>query len=100
MDRPYHGKDTLVLDGVFIEIGGVPGTSLLKPLGVNLAETGHVKVNEAMETNIPGLFAAGDVTNKSIVLAQAITAMAQGAIAAASAYKYLKGKKASQILGV
>lgn len=100
LDNPYQGKDTLDLDGVFIEIGGVPGTSLLKPLGVNLTETGYVQVNDAMETNLPGLYAAGDITDKSIVLVQAITAMAQGAIAAASAYKYLKGEKAPQILGV
>ena len=100
LDNLYQGKETLVLDGVFIEIGGVPGTSLLKPLGVNLTETGYVQVNEAMETNIAGLFCAGDMTDKSIVLVQAITAMAQGAIAAASAYKYLKGEKAPQILGI
>lgn len=100
LDHLYQGKETLALDGVFIEIGGVPGTSLLKPLGVNLTETGYVIVNEAMETNLPGLFCAGDITDKSIVLPQAITAMAQGAIAAASAYKYLKGEKVPQILGV
>lgn len=100
LDKPYQGKKTLPLDGVFIEIGGVPGTSLLKPLGVSLTEAGYVQVNEAMETNIAGLFCAGDITDKSIVLVQAITAMAQGAIAAASVYKYLKGEKAPQILGI
>lgn len=100
LDNPYQGRETLALDGVFIEIGGVPGTSLLKPLGVNLTEAGYVQVNEVMETNIPGLFCAGDITDKSAVLAQAITAMAQGAIAAASAYKYLKGEKAPKILGI
>lgn len=100
LDNPYQDKDTLSLDGVFIEIGGIPGTFLLKPLGVNLTETGYVQVNDAMETNLPGLYAAGDITDKSIVLVQAITAMAQGALAAASAYKYLKGEKAPKILGV
>ena len=100
LDKPYQGKDVLSLDGVFIEIGGVPGTSLVKPLGVNLTETGYVQVNEKMETNVAGLFCAGDMTDKSIVLVQAITAMAQGAIAAASAYKYLKAEKAPQILGI
>jgi len=100
LDKTYNGKDKLDLDGVFIEVGGVPGTSLLKPLGINLTETGYVQVNDAMETNLPGLYAAGDITDKSIVLVQAITAMAQGAIGAASAYKYLKGEKAPQILGV
>lgn len=100
LDKPYQGKDVLDTDGVFIEIGGVPGTSLLVPLGVNLTKTGHVQVNEKMETNLPGLFCAGDMTDKSVVLVQAITAMAQGATAASSVYKYLKGEKAPQILGV
>jgi len=100
LDKPYHGKQSLAVDGVFIEIGGAPGISLLKPLGVKLTETNHIQVNESMETNLANLFAAGDITDRSLVLVQAITAMAQGAIASASAYKYLKGKKAPKILGV
>lgn len=100
LDNPHLGKEVLDLDGVFIEIGGVPETSLIKPLGVNLTQNGYVQVSETMETNLSGLFAAGDITDQSIVLVQAITAMAQGAIAAASVYKYLKGEKAPQILGV
>jgi thioredoxin reductase (NADPH) len=100
LDSPYQEKKTLPLDGVFIEIGGVPASSLLKPLDVKMTRTDYVRVNEVMETNIPGLYAAGDITDKSVVLVQAITAMTQGAIAAASAYKYLKGEKAPQILGV
>lgn len=100
LDKPYQDKDVLAVDGVFIEIGGVPASSLLKPLGVKMTETNHIQVSEAMETNLAGLFAAGDVTDRSAVLVQAITAMAQGALAAASVYKYLKGEKAPQILGV
>lgn len=99
LDNPHQGNNALPLDGVFIEIGGVPGTSLLVPLGVELDKTGFVKVNERMETNIDGLFAAGDFTTTSIVLQQAITACAQGATAAASAFKCLTGQKAPQILG-
>lgn len=100
LDKPYQGKGDLGVDGVFIEIGGVPGTALLKALGVKLTATDHVQVSETMTTNLPGLFSAGDMTDRSAVLAQAITAMAQGAIAAASAYKFLKGAKAPRILGV
>lgn len=99
LDNPFQGSDFLPLDGVFIEIGGVPGTSLLIPLGVAVDKAGFVKVNEGMETNIPGLFAAGDFTTTSYVLQQAITACAQGATASASAFKFLKGQKAPQILG-
>lgn len=100
LDQPYQGKKMLAVNGVFIEIGGAPASSLLKPLGVKMTESDHVQVSENMETNIPGLFSAGDVTDRSAVLVQAITAMAQGAIAAASVYKHLKGEKAPQILGI
>lgn len=99
LDNPYNGSDLLALDGVFIEIGGVPGTSLLAPLGVEISGGGYVKVNEWMATGIPGLFAAGDFTTSSQILQQAITACAHGAIAAAAAFKYLTGQKAPQILG-
>lgn len=99
LDNPHQGSDLLTLDGVFIEIGGVPGTSLLIPLGVAVDKNGYLQVNEWMETNIPGLLAAGDFTTTSYVLQQAITACAQGATAAASSFKFLKGQKAPQILG-
>ncbi len=99
LDNPYEGSEILPLDGVFIEIGGVPGTSLVQPLGVVLDERGYVKVNEQMETNISGLFCAGDMVDKT-VMKQAITAMASGAIAAASAYKHLKGQIAPPIRGI
>lgn len=99
LDNPYEGSNELLLDGIFIEIGGVPGTVLLIPLGIEIDQGGYVKVNEWMETNIPSLFAAGDLTTASYVLTQAITACAQGASAAAAAFKFLKGQKAPQILG-
>jgi len=100
LDKPYKGKDILKVDGIFIEIGGVPGTSLVQPLGVKLDETGHVVVSDDMSTNVPGLFCAGDMTSKSVVFKQAIWAMAQGARAGASVYRYLKKQEAPQIKGV
>ena len=100
LDNPYNGLAILALDGVFIEIGSVPGTSLVVGLGVGLDEKGFVKVGEDMATNIAGVFAAGDFTDKAQVLVQMTTACAQGAIAAASVFKFLKGQKAPQILGV
>jgi len=90
LDRPYCQARHLSLEGVFIEIGGVPATNLLEPLGVALTENNFVKVTAAMETNIPGLFAAGDLTSASQIMQQAVTACAQGAIAATSAFRHLK----------
>jgi thioredoxin reductase (NADPH) len=93
LDSSHQRSPQLFLDGLFIEIGGVPASSFLIPLGVELDENGYVKVNEKMETNVHGVFAAGDFTTQSLVLQQAITACAQGAIAASSAFKYLRGKR-------
>lgn len=92
LDNPYNGEKFLKTDGVFIEIGGIPAGEMLKLLGVEFNEDGYVKVSEKMETNIPGVFAAGDVTDKSLILSQAITACAQGAIAANSAFEYLRSR--------
>jgi len=90
LDKSFNNSNILEVDGVFIEIGGVPGTVLVKTLGVFVDESGYVKVNDAMETNVPGLFAAGDMVDKAKVMSQMITACGWGAIAAGSAYKYLK----------
>ncbi len=99
LDKPYKGSDLLLVDGVFIEIGGVPGTTLVQPLGVSVDESGYIKVNDAMETNVPGLFAAGDMVDKAKMMSQMITACGWGAIAAGSAYKYFKGQQAPQQKG-
>jgi len=83
----------LPVDGVFIDIGMVPQTELLKPLGVKLDEKGYVVVNPDQSTNVEGLFAAGDVTTACNGVHQIITAAAQGAVAALSAYEYIKAKE-------
>ena len=89
LDNPYEGNKYLAVVGVFIEIGGVPGTELAKSLGVELDEKGFVKVNPDMETNVPGVFAAGDIANLHGELQQIIIACAEGATAAFSAYRFL-----------
>ncbi len=99
LDRAYKGNSILRVDGVFIEIGGVPGADLVRSLGVELDESNYIVVSEGMETNIKGLFAAGDITTASKIMQQVITAMAQGAIAAASAYQFIKKSKAPKIVG-
>jgi thioredoxin reductase (NADPH) len=81
---------SLELNGVFIEVGSVPSTALAKILGVNLDEQGYIQVDKAQKTNVEGVFAAGDITTNSNNLRQVITAAAEGAIAAESAYKFLK----------
>jgi len=77
------------LDGLFVEIGAVPNTEMLNNLKVDVDNFGFIKVDRSQRTNIPGLFAAGDITN-STHLKQVITSAAQGSIATYEVYKELK----------
>ena len=74
--------------GVFVSIGFRPNTAYLKGL-VALDEAGAVKVDEKMETSVPGIFAVGDIRSHSI--RQVISAAGDGAIAAVNAEKYIGG---------
>lgn len=80
----------LVVDGVFVEIGAEPEVKLAQSQGVELDEFGYVKVNNMMETSVPGIYAAGDVTNFFGHFKQDITAAAMGSVAATSAFKYIQ----------
>ena len=71
--------------GVFCFIGMKPNSTLFE--GVLDMERGYIRTNEDMHTNIPGVYAAGDIRVKS--LRQVVTAVADGAIAAMQAEKYL-----------
>ena len=73
-------------DGVFIYIGMQPLTQPFDNLGIT-NEQGYIVTNEEMETNIPGIFAAGDVRMKS--LRQIVTATGDGSLAAQNAQHYL-----------
>ena len=75
----------IALDGIFVNIGMIPNSEFLAQ--VNKDETGAIIVNERCETNIPGLFAAGDVTN--ILYKQIVIAAGHGATAALSIVDYL-----------
>ena len=90
---PVGDYETLKIDGVFVDIGLIPNSSIAKKLGVKLDEHGYIIVDDEMKTNVPGVFAAGDVTNIASKFRQIIIAAAQGAIASYSAYNYLRGKK-------
>ena len=90
LSRPFEGADTLDLDALFVEAGADPRVALAERLGVELnADTREVHVDRAMRTNAAGVFAAGDLTDGSGALKQTITAAAQGAIAAFSAYQFV-----------
>lgn len=82
-----NGKEFEV-DGVFIEIGSIPNSELAKRVGVKTNEKGEIIINRKSETNIPGIFAAGDVADAPFK--QAITGVSEGVIAAYSAFDYVK----------
>lgn len=96
LDKPFEGKDVLPVDGVFVEIGASPASALGVALGAEADAKGFLTVDGAMRSTVPGLFAAGDVTNQSNRFAQFATAAGEGAVAANSAFAYLQGDGAGK----
>ena len=85
-------KSELPAKAVFIFIGWIPNSELVKDL-VDLDDTGRVRVNELMETGVPGLFAAGDLCVRPIY--QLANVVADGVQAAVSVEKYLESTKST-----
>jgi alkyl hydroperoxide reductase subunit AhpF len=81
----------LQVEGVFIEIGSMPGKN--PGCNVKLNEKGEIMVNERCETSVKGIFAAGDITN--VPEKQIIVAAGQGCIACLSAVKYLSKRNSN-----
>lgn len=79
----YAGEE-IQMDGVFLAIGHIAQTDLAKDLGVELNEKGEIKINRKSETNIRGVFAAGDCADTEFK--QAITGSAEGVTASYYAY--------------
>jgi len=88
LKKNHLGNKRLRVRGVLIYIGVVPNSELARDLGVKVNRAGEVIVNPRCETNIPGCYAAGDVTNGG--WRQAIIAVSQGATAAYHAYHYCR----------
>jgi thioredoxin reductase (NADPH) len=76
----------LEAEGLFVAIGAAPNTSLVKGK-LTLDDKGYILTDDKMQTNIPGVYAAGDIRSK--YLRQVITAASDGAIAAYSAEHYI-----------
>lgn len=81
-------------DAVFVAIGMRPATNIAVELGVEVDSMGYIKVDKEQRTNVPGVFAAGDCCNNP--LKQVVTACGDGAIAAFSAYNFLKASNLAQ----
>lgn len=82
----------LATDGVFVFIGFAPNNGLV-PAGTKMNADGFVVTDHKCETNVPGLFAIGDLREKYVK--QIVTAAADGCIAAQAAAHYVENKKNS-----
>lgn len=83
-------EEFLPVDGLFVFIGFEPTADFL-PSALRLDAYGFIETDAEMRTNIPGIFAAGDIRSK--MCRQVVTAVGDGATAANSAYTYLMERK-------
>jgi len=88
-NKESGAEETIPVKGVFVEIGLSPNTSFAKGL-LKMNEFGEIEVNCRCETNLPGIFAAGDVTD--VFEKQIVVAAGEGAKAALSAHEFLLKK--------
>lgn len=83
-------EEKLAVEGVFIAVGMKPNTEVYRNT-LSCNESGYLIAGEDCKTNIPGIFAAGDIRTKA--LRQIVTAVSDGACAVAQAERYLTAKK-------
>ena len=88
--RPNGREETIAVKGLFVELGLIPNTELLKGV-VDLDAEGRVVVDCRGATSHPGIYGAGDVTNS--YAEQVLIAVGDGAKAALSAYEYLLSRR-------
>ena len=86
VNRETKEISMLPVDGIFIYVGILPNNELLESR-IALDSAGFVLTDEYMHTNVPGIYAAGDI--RHTVLRQVVTATSDGAVAAWSAEKWI-----------
>ena len=88
LDKEYQESKTLKLDGLFVAIGHIILSDLAKRLGVKVNKKREIITNKSAQTNLAGVYAAGDVSDGDFK--QLITGVAEGCTSAHSAYEYIK----------
>ncbi len=79
--------EELEMQGIFVAVGHLPMSGIARDLGVELNGHGEIMINRQSQTNLPGIFAAGDVTDSKFK--QAITGSSEAVVASYFAYDYL-----------
>ena len=85
-NKKTGGIINFACDGIFIFIGSIPNTEYIKGI-VNTDDSGFIITDDKMKTNVPGVFAAGDL--RANTYRQIATAMGNGVTAALSCEKYI-----------
>ena len=75
------------INGIFIAVGEVPNRQIAKDIGAEIDEMNYIIVDKDQQTNIPGIYAAGDITGG---VNQLVVACGEGAVAAVNAYTHIK----------
>lgn len=88
LDNSTKKTSELAIDAIFVQIGEAPNSHLAKAAGVETDEHGYIKVDNRQQTNMPGFYAAGDVTDQPVK--QVGTAVGQGITAALEAYSFIR----------
>jgi len=88
LDNITQKTSELAVDAVFVQVGEAPNSQIAQAIGVETDEHGYIKIDIRQQTNISGVYAAGDITNHPVK--QAGTAVGQGITAALEAYSYIR----------
>lgn len=91
--NPVDGNTLLDISVLFITVGQIPAVDLVSSLGVRLDPEGYIEVDPNAQTNVTGVYAAGDLALQpgGVVFRQIITSAGEGARAISSIYHYLRG---------
>ena len=90
-DNVTDKKTEFEVDAIFVQVGEIPNSTVAKLSGIDTDTAGYIKINLKQETNISGIYAAGDVTTHPVK--QVGTAVGQGITAALEAYNYISQLK-------
>lgn len=90
LDREVNGSNEFPLDAVFVAIGHNVLSKMAQEIGVKVNQKQEIIIDRSARTNIPGVYAAGDVVDTGFK--QAITGAAEGVLAAYAAYEFVKNE--------